>query len=642
MKRIGLGLLLFFTLAHGAAANTQTDLEAAKEAVRSRDTGKLERLADKLQGDPLEIYPRYWLLTTQIDTIGDAQVRTFLQTFPGSLLADKLRGDWLKALGKAGRWEIFSAEYPALISPDTELECFNLQARNARQETEALTLAKRLWFSGKDMPESCGQLFDYLRQNQLLSKDDIWERARLGLEANNMALVRRMMALLPAAETLPLKQLDSVAANPALALKKQQLSLASRGSRELAMFALYRLARSDADLAAEYWNQMGKQVSEADRHYVWAQIAFNAARKHNPQALAWYREGAQARLDKNQLEWKVRAALRLQDWATVLATIDTMPAAQQSEPAWRYWKARALRQQNRILEANQILAPLSAEHHYYGLLAREDLGSVIETAAVRYKPSDSEIRAMQQLPSIQRALALYKMDWRSEATREWNWGMRGLEDQQLLATAELAARNNWYDRAIYAAERTVNVHDFSLRYVAPYRDVVSEYAKQVGLDDAWVFGLMRQESRFVQVARSGVGASGLMQLMPATARWVAAKLGIKHFQQGMVNEIGTNVQLGTYYLKTVQNSLGGLPVLATAAYNAGPGRARAWQANVPLEGAIYAETIPFDETRDYVKKVMANAVHYAKVFNHEALPLKTRLGTIPARGAQAATADDIP
>lgn len=633
MKQIGLGLLLFFAAVPLAGAAARADLDAAREAVRSRDLDKLARLADRLQGDPLEVYPRYWLLSAQIDTVGDAPIRNFLQTFPGSLLAERLRSDWLKALGKAERWDVFAAEFPVLVNPDAELECYQLRARSARQEPEALTLAKQKWFSGKELPESCSPLFEQLRQAQLLGRDDVWERARLALEVNNPALVKRLMAQLPASEAIVARQLEIVTGNPSLALKKYAFDLQQRADRELAIFAVYRVARTDVDLALEYWRPMAGKLSDGDRQYGWAQIALAAARRHHPQAVDWFREAGATRLDKAALEWRVRAALRQLDWPAVLAAIDGMPAGQQGESAWRYWKARALKQQQRLPEANQILAPLSAEHHFYGLLAREELGSVIDTAAGRYKPSDNDLRGVQQLPSVQRALALYRLGWRSEATREWNWGMHGLEDPQLLAAAETASREGWYDRAIYAAERTVSVHDFSLRYLAPYREVVSEYARQQGLDEAWVYGLMRQESRFVQAARSGVGASGLMQLMPATARWVAHKLGWKHFQQGMVNELGTNVQLGTFYLKTVQNSLAGQPVLATAAYNAGPGRARNWQAAVPLEGAIYAETIPFEETRDYVKKVMANAVHYARVFNHEALPLKTRLGVIPARGA---------
>jgi soluble lytic murein transglycosylase len=263
---------------------------------------------------------------------------------------------------------------------------------------------------------------------------------------------------------------------------------------------------------------------------------------------------------------------------------------------------------------------------------------VIEPTPASFHPNAVELGAMRDLPAIQRSLALYNLDWRTEAVREWNWAMRGLSDEQLLAAAELARQAGWYDRAIYSAEHTRTQHDNSLRYLAPYRDITQAYARNLGLDEAWVYGLIRQESRFVTVAHSSVGAHGLMQLMPTTARWVARKLGVG-YNPSAVNEIGVNIQLGTFYLKQVLDSLGQQPVLATAAYNAGPGRARAWRGNRPLEGAIYAETAPFLETRDYIKKVMANSVYYAETFEHGETSLKKRLGTIPARGSSEAPID---
>jgi soluble lytic murein transglycosylase len=235
---------------------------------------------------------------------------------------------------------------------------------------------------------------------------------------------------------------------------------------------------------------------------------------------------------------------------------------------------------------------------------------------------------MEKLPAIRRALALYEMNLRYEANREWIWAVRGLDDRRLLAAAEVAQRHGWYDRAINTADKTQQLHNFSLRFPAPHRDVMQEQARQVGLDEAWVYGLIRQESRFVQQARSGVGASGLMQLMPGTARWVAKRLGMKNFRQSLVNQLDTNVALGTYYLKYVLDKLDGQPLLATAAYNAGPSRAIKWRSEAPMEGAIYAETIPFAETRSYAQKVMSNAVYYGNQFGRQLQSLKQRLGTI--------------
>ena len=128
-------------------------------------------------------------------------------------------------------------------------------------------------------------------------------------------------------------------------------------------------------------------------------------------------------------------------------------------------------------------------------------------------------------------------------------------------------------------------------------------------------------------AKSGAGAQGLMQVMPATAALIARKTGMDS------NDLYTtegNIRMGTWYLADARNNLQGSEVLATAGYNAGPGRARKWQGQ-PMEGAIYAETIPFNETRDYVKKVLANSVYYANILGEPKTSLKQRLGTVPAR-----------
>jgi soluble lytic murein transglycosylase len=308
-----------------------------------------------------------------------------------------------------------------------------------------------------------------------------------------------------------------------------------------------------------------------------------------------------------------------------------MTRKEAEQGAWRYWKARALKATGKQAEAEEILKALAGEFNFYGQLALEDLGGKIVSPAARFKPGAEDMRAIGQVPGLQRALTLYRLNLRADANREWLWAIREFNDRQLIAAAELAARSQLYDRAINTADRTVEVHDFSLRYLTPYREVLKTHVSQLDLDEAWVYGLIRQESRFIAEARSHAGASGLMQLMPGTARWVARKLGLKDWRWSEVNEVETNVSLGTWYLRHVYDALDGHPVMASAAYNAGPGRARAWRPGGAMEGAIYAETIPFNETRDYVQKVMANASYYGHVLGRQAQSLKERLGTVAPR-----------
>ena len=254
---------------------------------------------------------------------------------------------------------------------------------------------------------------------------------------------------------------------------------------------------------------------------------------------------------------------------------------------------------------------------------------------INIKTGGDDVAAIARQPGIARARALYDLGLRQDASQEWTWTIREFTDHQLLAAAELARRMEWYDRAINTAERTRDLHDFELRFVAPYRELAQKAARENGIDEAWVFGLMRQESRFINVARSSVGASGLMQIMPATARWIAKRLGIKGFNTNEMQDPAKNIQFGAYYLKHVQTSLDDSPVLATAAYNAGPSRAQRWRDTRPMEAAVYIESIPFAETRDYVKKVMSNAMYYAARFGQPSVLLKDRLGTVPPRKTPA-------
>jgi soluble lytic murein transglycosylase len=343
-----------------------------------------------------------------------------------------------------------------------------------------------------------------------------------------------------------------------------------------------------------------------------------------------------APLSEQQSAWRVRAALRAQDWPEVLAGIDAMSVQQQRDGTWRYWKARALQTLGSPLEARNVFAPLSTEYNFYGQLAGDELAStsVMSAAAPAYKPSKETVAEMLGLPGVQRTLALYRMSMNSDALEEWRWMLRNFNDRELLTAAEIARSYEMYDRAIGAAEKTVNLHDFSMRYLAPYRDALQGHIRENGLDEAWVYGLMRQESRFVTNAKSNVGAAGLMQIMPATARWVAKKLGLKSYRNQLIHQLDTNLRLGTYYMKTVLAQFDDSPVLASAAYNAGPSRARQWRGSQPLEGAIYAESIPFDETRDYVKKVMSNTMYYAYQFGAAPRSLKQRMGIVAGKSVE--------
>jgi soluble lytic murein transglycosylase len=620
-----------------ALAASDDDFLAAREAFRVGDARKLEMYAKRLQGHVLEPYVAYWQLRLRLDDAPPAEIRRFIVTYSDTLLASRMLSDWLRQLGKNQQWDLFDAEYPRYAGEDLDVICYGIQSKT-RSQAEGLQEARSLWFVARELPDNCTPLFNLLAQDGRLSADDIWTRIRGALESGQVGNATRAAMYLPVGQSPEARSLTLISSNPAGYLEKQQFDLRTRAGRETVMFAVYRLARTSPQQAAAHWVRHEERFNAEERAYVWGQIAQHGAMRHEPEALSWFVKARD--LSDVQLAWKVRAALRQRSWPEVLAAVDAMTEKEREQAPWRYWKARALKAAGRNEEAAALLKAVASEYNFYGQLALEELGQSVSTPEV-VKATAAEGKAMAQRPGVRRALALFDMGLRVEGTREWIWTIRQFDDRQLLAAAEVARSHELFDRAINTADRTVSSHDFTLRYLAPFRDVLTPRARQLALDEAWVYGLIRQESRFIVDARSRVGASGLMQLMPATAKWVAQKMGLKRI--GDVTEVDTNISLGTYYLKHVLDSLDGHPVLASAAYNAGPGRARAWRPDSAVEGAIYAETIPFTETRDYVKKVMSNASYYSHVFSQQVQPLKQRLGMIgPRQRALEAGLGDTP
>jgi soluble lytic murein transglycosylase len=626
-------LLFLLLITTDARATQDDDFMAARDAFRVGDTVKLAALGQRFKQSPLEVYIAFYQLRIQLETTDISTIRTYLARPDDTPLIDKMRSEWLKTLGKKQQWDLFDSEYPRVIVEDTELSCYALQSRLRTQIQPVLRDTRELWFSNKELPANCAVLVEAAINAGIISQQDIWQRLRQALENSNLSLAKALATRLTGNHAISAAALDQAMDAPGRYLER--LSLESTGQRAVALFALQRLAKQSPEMAYARWGGIAAQFAESEQHYFLSWLAYEAARKQDPRARQWFKEAGNTPLNEQQAAWRVRTALRIQDWPEVLSGINAMSPAQRNEAAWRYWNGRALQATGRRAEATKIFVPLSAGYDFYGQMAGDELSDtpVLSKTQTSYQPGTADIASIERLPGVQRTLALYRMNMRVDALREWNWVTRNFNDRELIAASEIAKRNEMYDRAINTAEKTVKLHDFSLRYLAPYRSAMREHIQENNLDEAWVYGLMRQESRFVTSAKSGVGASGLMQVMPSTARWIAKKLGLKSYRESLLHQLDTNLTLGTYYMKSMLSSLDDSPVLASAAYNAGPGRAKRWRADTSMEGAIYAETIPFDETRDYVKKVMSNTVYYARQFGLPHRSLKARVGIISGKVA---------
>jgi soluble lytic murein transglycosylase len=617
---------------------------AAREAFRVGEPVRLARMAEELKGNDLAPWAEYWQLTLRVSGGQQDGVEDFLVQHGGSYLAEKLRSDWLKALGKRAMWSPFLTQFPLLTEPDQEILCYAEQARLATQKDRAVPEDVRdLWFAANDLPEACMTLMDRLVSDKRLLGDDVWARVRAQLDQSKYAEAKSAARYLPDDNMPEQRTLERIAAKPSRYLDHLPTNPGKqRLLRETILFALQRQARKDTADAVQRWEKIEARFPAEDSGYLWGQFARQAARLHMIEALSWYDKAGSTPLSDDQQAWRVRAALRVSNWSAVLRAIDKLPINMSMRPDWVYWRGRALAATGHGEEALALYRRICGQPGFYGMLAADELGLPLALPPRAAPPSSEELAAANANPGLRQALALFRLDMRTEGVREWNWTVRNLTDRELLAAAELARRNDVFDRTISTAEKTLAEHDYSLRYLAPYRETVSPKAQALALDDSWVYGLMRQESRFITSAKSGVGARGLMQVMPATAKLVARKIGMIGYRPGHVDDMDTNVTLGTNYLKMVLQSLDNHPVLACTAYNAGPGRAQRWRGDKALEGAIYAETIPFAETRDYVKKVMTNSVYYSALFEEKPQSLKSRLGVIqPARAADKAFSDVV-
>jgi soluble lytic murein transglycosylase len=609
----------------------------ARDAYQAHNKAKLAKAAEKLKGTPFEPYGEFWQLRLHLDSAPAEEVHEFLARNDKTVVGDELRKEWLRQLAKRERWDVFRQDFrlPTADDPDPEVVCYSLLGRWREGDDAALAQFQAYWNAAKELPSACVPLAESLLLSGRLTTRQVWERIRLLEERGMVKPAKKLLAWLPRDQALDTARFSRILDAPLKYLEKPSVDVGTPFGRELAIVALSRLARNDPDAAQSFWeSELLARFPAEDHAYVWAMLATHGARNHLPEALDWFAKAGELRLSDDQLAWRTRIALRESNWAEVKRAIERMSTSARNEPAWVYWLGRAQAALGKTEEAQALFERLAEEYHFYGRLAAEELGHAFEIPPTVAPPTPEEIERVAAVPALQRALALYRMGFRTEGTQEWIYGVRGMDDRTLLAAAELARRHQMWDRAINTADKTVADHDFTARYVVPFREVFAHHALRWKLEEPWVLGVVRQESRFIADAKSPAGANGLMQVMPATARWVARQLGIK-LSSAKVRDPTLNVTLGTYYLKQVLKDLEGNPVLAAAAYNAGPKRARKWRDVKPLEGAIYAETIPLAETREYVKKVMLNTVYYAAVLSGETRSLKERLGTIAPRPTSA-------
>jgi len=641
---------LFSPQAHAQNKGDDVILEMA-QAFKNNDKNRLSSLLPQTRGHVLEPLAAYWEMRARLGNAPESEIRSFLNTYAGSYYEDRLRADWLLQLGKRRDWAGFTAEYPRYrMRDDRELRCYALATEAMNSKADVAEEAKRLWYALREADDGCTYVADHLHSGKQINGLDLWRKARIAMDANRP---RAAQAAVDIEAPRLSEQIALIHADPERYLDKRIIAI-TKSRKELAVLALIRLAAKDPEQAAQLLEKRWSiQLSPEERNWTWAVIGKQAAQKLQNEASSYFAKVQKdSDLNDDLLSWKVRAALRQGQWRQVLTATQAMSPESQKDPAWVYWRARALMataQDNaQKLEAQGLLRSMASVRGFYEQLALEELGQPI-TAPERPAALTPQEKATAQInPGLQRALYAIAIGLRPEGNREWNYSTNlhtpgGMNDRDLLAAADLACQRQVWDRCINTSDRTKEVMDFDQRFPMPLREIVVRRANDIKLDPAYVYGLIRQESRFIMDARSHVGASGLMQVMPATAKWTAKKIGLTNFTPDQITDREVNVAIGTGYLKLVLDDFEGSMPMATAAYNAGPSRPRNWRNGPVLEAAIWAENIPFQETRDYVKKVLSNTTNYAAILTRQPQSLKARLGMIGPRNSPMAEVNkDLP
>jgi len=632
-----------------------------QQAFRGQQRARLTQLLPQARGHVLEPWAAYWELRARLDVASGTEVQDFLARHAGTYVEDRLRNDWLLVLGGRRHWDAFAEEYAKFrMHDDREVRCYALLIQHLREgSAQPQSLhdeVRRNWFAQRDDGDGCNtaasRLIGQGQGPRRMTQADAWRKARMAIENNRPRSAFNAVTMVAPEAANQVELLNNA---PARFLTSRGPGL-SRSHRELIGLAVIKLASTDLDGAASQLdNKWGPQMAAEERDWIWGVIGKIATQRLNPAGFEHFqRVSRDAHLSDDLLAWKVRSALRAgraPNWPHILSAINAMSDEGRQDPAWVYWKARALAArggEGPQAEARKLFESIASPRGFYEILALEELGQAITVPPAPAPLTDAEREGARQNAALKRALAAIALGLRTEGVREWNYTTNlhqagGLGERELLAAAQFACEREVWDRCINTSERSRAEFDAAQRFPMPFRESVVRRSREIGLDPAYVYGLIRQESRFIMDARSHVGASGLMQVMPATAAWTAKRIGLTGFTQSQLTDRETNIAIGTGYLKLVLDDFAGSMPLAAAAYNAGPGRPRAWRNGPVMEAAAWAETIPFSETRDYVKKVLANTTMYAAVLSGQPQSLKARLGRVgPREGAQAEPNRDLP
>ena len=634
LRKLGMIAILGFSL---VSFELQANIEQQRQlfhdaavALERNQITRFNRILQELGDYPATPYLEYDAFRRSVKSAKPSQVERFLRRFADLPFAYHARGKWLSVLAQRGDWDNYLKFFDG--RENTRLQCLAFRARLKRNQLDGLNQEIiKVWSRGYSQPSQCDPAFAHFLETYADAEAAIWLRIEKAFKARRPNLARYLGRKLKPADQVIVESWYRAHLRPQRALRKLAEAQDNEHNRKIIVHAIDRLARKRSLEALESWNLLRDHFAfsreQKDRSHL--RIALSAAYQHQPEARALLSSLDPSNMNDQAYLWLARIQLRSHDWAGLMGTINRMPAHLYQENEWQYWLSRAMEAEGHLVDSLNLLERLADKSSYYGFLAADKL-----KRAYRIEQEDAISVAIDEEaflaanPHMLRARELYFLDRMVDAKREWFQALRYLDHDQIKQAATLASKWKWHDSAIRTVAKTPHRNDFNLRFPMPYKSQVLEMAQARQLDPALIYGVMRRESLFDPLARSSVGALGLMQLMPTTARRVAQTLGMKRPRKSDILRIDNNIRFGTHYLKTVMNRFDNNVALAAAAYNAGPRNVRRWlPKNRIMPADLWVETVPFSETRNYVQAVLAYATVFDRSLGANRL-MSSRMGDI--------------
>ncbi|PJI49822.1 MAG: lytic murein transglycosylase [Pseudomonas sp.] len=612
-------LSLSASTANAASLPQQRQMyDEAQKALARGDSSPYFSYQSALADYPLQPYLAYDELTSRLKSASNAEIERFIEQHGDLPQINWLKLRWMRQLADRGDWNTFVRYYDPKMN-FTELDCLYGQYQLGHgNKAEGYATAEKLWLVGKPQPDACDTTFAMWQADGQLTEEKVWKRLKLAAEKGNYSLATVLSKRLPTLGSQGTLMVN-VAQNPAQLSQTTRFGARDHATADVVGLGLRRLAKQDPEKAInllDYYSSV-LPFSSDEKVSIAREIGLSLARRYDPRALPMMVKYDPQLRDDTVTEWRLRLLLRLGRWEDAYELTRALPPSLAETNRWKYWQARSLQlAQPQNKQAISLYQPVAGERDFYGFLAADRINAPYQLNNRPVSPDAGTMQRVRNAPSTRRALEFYARGEIINARREWYNAARHLSHDELLAQAKIAYDMQWYFPAIRAISQAKYWDDLDIRFPMAYRNTLVREARNRGLHSSWVFAITRQESAFMSDARSGVGATGLMQLMPATAKETSRKFGIPLASPQQLIVPDVNIQLGAAYLSQVHGQFNGNRVLATAAYNAGPGRVRQWLKDARhLAFDVWVETIPFDETRSYVQNVLSYAVIYGQKLN---------------------------